>query len=81
MIKFDLQLGYYYIDIDFCFQQYLGFLWKGNYFCFIVLFFGFILVLYVFIKCLRLLVKYWRKNNLKVVFYLDDGFIMVMFEV
>lgn len=80
MTKFDLQSGYHHIDIDPCFQQYLGFSWKGNYFCFTVLPFGLTSAPYVFTKCLRPLVKYWRKNNLKVVLYLDDGLIMAMSE-
>lgn len=80
MKKFDLQSGYHHIDIDPCFQQYLGFSWKGNYFCFTVLSFGLTSAPCVFTKCLRPLVKYWRKNNLKVVLYLDDGLIMAMSE-
>lgn len=80
MTKFDLQSGYHHIDIDPCFQQYLGFSWKGNYFCFTVLPFGLTSAPYISTKCLRPLVKYWRKNNLKVVLYLDDGLIMAMSE-
>jgi hypothetical protein len=29
---------------------------------------------YLFTKCLREMVKYWRKNAINIVLYLDDGF-------
>jgi hypothetical protein len=29
---------------------------------------------YIFSKCLRPLVKFWRENGVKVVLYIDDGF-------
>ena len=29
---------------------------------------------YIFSKCLRKMVKYWRRNSIKIVLYLDDGF-------
>lgn len=79
MIKFDLKFGYYYVDIYFEFQKYLGFSWesegKNRYFEFIVLFFGFFLVGYIFIKIVRVLVKYWRFYCILVVVYLDDGWV------
>lgn len=76
MTKFDLQSGYHHIDINPSDQQYLGFSWNNQYFCFTVLPFGLSSAPYIFTKCLRPLVKFWRKNNLKVVLYLDDGLIL-----
>ena len=80
MTKFDLQSGYHHIDIEPSCQHFIGFSWNNNYYCFTVLPFGLSSAPYVFTKCLRTLVKHWRKNNLKVVLYLDDGLIMAVSE-
>ena len=62
--------------MDICPQQhtYLGFSWEDKFYCFTVLAFGLSTGPYIFTKCLRPLVKYWRKNGIKIVLYLDDGF-------
>ena len=31
---------------------------------------------YLFSKCLRAMVKFWRQNSINIVLYLDDGFAM-----
>ena len=72
MYKFDLKSGYHHIDINFTYQKYLGFSWNHKYYVFSVLPFG-MTSSYVFTKCLRPLVKYWRKNGIRIVLYLDDG--------
>ena len=74
LYKFDLKSGYHHFDI--CPQQhtYLGFSWKNHYYCFTVLPFGLSSAPYIFSKCLREMVKYWRRNSIKIVLYLDDGF-------
>ena len=74
LYKFDLKSGYFHLDI--CPQQhtYLGFSWEDKFYCFTVLAFGLSTGPYIFTKCLRPLVKYWRKNGIKIVLYLDDGF-------
>ena len=47
----------------------------ANYFCFTVLVFDlYSSSPYIFTKCLREMVKYWRKNAINIVLYLDDGF-------
>jgi len=58
VFKFDLKSGYHHIDI--CPQQhtFLGFSWKGKYFCFTVLPFGLSTTPFIFSKCLREMVKY-----------------------
>ena len=73
MYKFDLSSGYFHIDI--CPQQhtFLGFMWKGRFYCFTVLVFGISTGPYIFTKCLRPVVKYWRENGINIVLYLDDG--------
>lgn len=75
-IKFDLKSGYHHIDICKECQTFLGFEWKGEYYCFTVLPFGLSTATYIFTKCLRAMVKYWRSNNIKIVLYLDDGLAM-----
>jgi hypothetical protein len=35
---------------------------------------------YIFTKCLRPMVKYWRENSVKIVLYLDDSFGMNTYE-
>ena len=74
LFKFDLKSGYFNLDI--CPQQhtYLGFHWNGKFYCYTVLAFGITTGPYIFTKCLRPLVKFWRKNGIKVVLHLDDGF-------
>ncbi|CAC5388869.1 unnamed protein product [Mytilus coruscus] len=71
LIKFDLKSGYFHLDI--CKEQhtYLGFSWNGTFYCFSVLAFGLSSAPYIFTKCLRPMVKYWRENGVDIV--LDDG--------
>jgi len=74
MFKFDLRSGYLHLDICPQHQTYLGFEWDGQFYCYTVLPFGLTTGPYIFTKCLRPLVKFWRENGIKVVLYLDDGF-------
>ena len=74
MFKFDLKSGYFHLDICPQQQTYLGFSWKEKFYCFTVLPFGISTGPYIFTKCLRPLVKFWRENSVKIVLYLDDGF-------
>lgn len=74
LYKFDLKSGYRHIDI--CRQQltsYFSFSWNNIFFCFSVLHFGLTSAPYIFTKCLRHLVKYWRNSGIDIVLYLDDG--------
>lgn len=73
LFKFDLKSGYYHFDICTQHQTYLGFLWRENFYCFTVLAFGLTSAPFLFTKCLRPIVKYWRKNGVNIVLYLDDG--------
>jgi hypothetical protein len=41
-----------------------------------VLIFGVASSPYLFSKCLRAMVKFWRQKNIIIVLYLDDGFAM-----
>ena len=73
---FDLKSGYHHIDIHVDSQTYLGFQWDGVYYVFTVLPFGLSTACYVFTKCLRPLVKFWRSKGLRSVLYIDDGIIV-----
>ena len=65
------QKAFHNIDVCLEHQTYLGFAHNGGYFAFTVLPFG--LTLCVFTKCMRELVKHWRKNEVQIVMFLDDG--------
>ncbi|CAC5407366.1 unnamed protein product [Mytilus coruscus] len=71
--KFDLKSGYFHYDVCTKQQTYLGFCWNNKFYCFTVLAFGLSSAPYLFTKCLRPIVKYWRENGVDIVLYLDDG--------
>ena len=71
--KFDIQKAFHNIDVCLEHQTYLGFAHNGEYFAFTVLPFGLTSSPYVFTKCMRELVKHWRKNAVQIVMFLDDG--------
>ena len=73
MFKFDLKAGYHHVDIAEWCRTFLGFKWMGKYYVFTVLPFGLSSAPYIFTKCLRPMVKYWRENGINIVLYLDDG--------
>lgn len=71
--KFDLKSGYFHYDVCTKQQTYLGFYLNNKFYCFTVLAFGLSSAPYLFTKCLRPIVKYWRENAVDIVLYLDDG--------
>jgi hypothetical protein len=71
MFKFDLKSDYFHLDIFPQQHTYLGFMWKGKFYCFTVLVFGISTGPYMLTKCLRPMVKYWRENSVKIVLYLN----------
>ena len=73
LYKFDLKSGYFHIDICPSHMTYLGFSWNSKFYCYTVLPFGLSSAPYIFSKCLRPMVKFWRQNCIKIVLYLDDG--------
>ena len=74
LFKFDLKSGYFHFDIFHQMQTYLGFCFEGKFYCFTVMAFGISSAPYLFSKCLRTMVKYWREHAIKIVMFLDDGF-------
>ena len=75
MASFDLKSGYHHIDIHEKYHTYLGFSWKNQHYVYTTCPFGLSVAGLVFSKVLRELVKIWRSKGIKVVLYLDDGFI------
>lgn len=77
MFNFDLKSGYHHIDIFDSHKKFLSFSWcmngKVRYFSFQVLPFGLSSAPYIFTKCLKPLVKFWREKGIFMVLYLDDG--------
>ncbi|CAC5375034.1 unnamed protein product [Mytilus coruscus] len=71
--KFDLKSEYFHYGVCTKQQTYLGFCWNNKFYCFTVLAFGLSSAPYLFTKCLRPIVKYWRENGVDIVLYLDDG--------
>ena len=76
--KFDIKSGYHHINIPEAHQKYLAFAWdlKGvtKYFVFTVLVFGLASAPLVFIKVVKVLIKYWRAAGIRIFSYVDDVF-------
>ena len=76
--KFDITQGYHHIDIHPLFQCYLGFSWVENgvrrFYIFLVLPFGLTSAPFVFTKVVRVLIKFWRNQAIKICCFIDDGF-------
>ena len=78
MFGFDLKAGYHHVDIrpkqhsllGFAFHDHRG---RERYFIFRVMPFGLSSAGFVFTKLLRVLIKHWRRQSLKVLAFFDDG--------
>ena len=78
-ITFDLKSGYHHVQIHNSQHSMLGFSYtdcKGRvrYFKFIVMPFGLSSAGFIFTKILKELLKYWRRCQIDVFLFLDDGF-------
>lgn len=77
LFSFDLKSAYHHIEIHPDYRGYLGFRWKyqgrEEYFVFNVLPFGISTAAYIFTKVTRVAVRYWRKQGMRIIMYLDDG--------
>lgn len=77
MFSFDLKSGYHHFDIFKEHCKYLSFSWEirkvVKYFSFQVLPFGLSTAPYIFTKCIRPLVRHWRKKGYFIIVFLDDG--------
>ena len=78
LFSFDLKDGYHHILIHPEFRDYLGFKFQLNgqtvYARYVVAPFGLRDIPFLFTKILRPLVAHWRRCNIKICIYLDDGF-------
>ena len=68
-VKFDLNSGYFHFDIFPQIQTYLGFRFEGIFYCFTIMAFGISNAPFLFSKCLKTMVKYWRENAIRVVMF------------
>ena len=77
LYKFDISQDYRRIDIDKNHQKCLGFSWKIDgkirYVIFTVLPFGLCSAPFFFTKLMRSLVKFWRREGIKICVCIDDG--------
>lgn len=72
LIAADLRSGYYHVDILPEHYQYLGFEIEGKYYVFCCLPFGLSTAPYVFTRVTRQVVRYWRRQGIRLIHYLDD---------
>jgi hypothetical protein len=73
-IFFDLTSGYDHVELHPRTRTYTSFKWKGSYYFYNCLPFGFATAPWVFSKVMQELVMYWRKGGINVLLYLDDFF-------
>ena len=73
VITFDLKSGYHHVDMAEDHWRYLGFSWKGQFYCFKSLPFGLSTAPYLFNKLVKVLVRYWREKGIKCMMFFDDG--------
>lgn len=77
LMTFDLEQGYYHVEINAAYRKYFGFEWDGQFYQWNVLPFGLSEAPLVFTKILRPVVQHLRSLNLRVNLYLDDFLLMV----
>jgi len=68
----DIKDGFYHIQVNSAYRDYLGFQWKGTYFRWTVLPFGLSCSPYYFNKTLRPVVGYLRSLGVRVSVFVDD---------
>ena len=77
LYKFDISQGYHHIEIDENHQKYLDFSSKIDgkirYFMFTVLLLCLRSAQFIFTKVMLSLVKFWKREGIKICVYIDDG--------
>ena len=77
LFSFDIKQGYHHIEMAPDSVEYLGFSWNFNgevrFFVFLVLPFGLTSAPFIFTKIIRVLIKYWRGQGVKICCFIDDG--------
>jgi hypothetical protein len=72
MVTLDIKNGFQHVPVSITDQTYLGFKWRGQYYCWQVLPFGLSLSPYYFNKCVREALKHIRANHVRSSAYVDD---------
>ncbi|RCN38570.1 zinc knuckle [Ancylostoma caninum] len=72
---FDLKSGYHHVSVHPAYRKYFGFRWRNNFYVFKVLPFGFSPAPYIFTKLFKPLLKKWRRADINICLYIDDGLI------
>ena len=72
LVTLDIKNGFQHVPVSEADQTYLGFKWRGQYYCWQVLPFGLSLSPYFFHKCVREAVRHLRSLHLRTSAYVDD---------
>lgn len=75
-ILVDLKDVYFSVSVYLDYKKFLIFFWNGKFYRFVVLFFGLILCLRIFIKILKFVYVFFRENGIRCCYYIDDFLIM-----
>lgn len=73
MVTFDLKDGYHHIPLHEKCQTFLGFKWREKYYVWQVCPFGLSSSGYFFNKVIRAIVQYYRQQDIRLIFFVDDG--------
>ena len=77
VFSFDIKQGYHHVDMHPDSVPYLGFAWEIDgvlrYFVFLVLPFGLTSAPFIFTKIVRVLVRLWRGEGVRICVFIDDG--------
>ena len=76
-LSYDLMSGYYHVGLHPRSMTFVGFQWKGKYYTYNCLPFGFSTTPWVFSRVMRELVILWRRDGIKLLPYLDDFMLMM----
>jgi hypothetical protein len=71
-VSYDLMSGYYHVVLHPKSMTFVGLKWEGEYYVYNCLPFGLSTAPWVFSKVMRELFLFWRKDDIKLLPYLDD---------
>lgn len=72
MLTFDLKEGYFHVPVSSGSRKFLLFQWRGLWFQYTCLPFGFSHSPFIFCKTVKQMVNHWRKKGIRVMAYVDD---------
>ena len=76
LVTLDIKNGFHHIPINIEFRDYFGFSWRGEFFHWCVLPFGWCASPYFFGKTLKPVIKFLRSKGIRLVLYVDDFLIL-----